>query len=500
MLRKQGYQTKFLYSDEIYSKLIDANSLLESINREFDFSFINEEVKDVYCEDNGRPSIPPVILYKATLVQRLKGLSDEEMERVAKYDIEIKHFLGIPIENVSFDYSTLSVFRKRLGVKRFELIFRKMLEQITQKGLLGDYTTQIIDSMPVLTKAALPSVTALIYSSIKHCIKSVRDEKKKTELLKALEVDEQKLEHYSKARPLFKLDDKQKKKGFIKAVKRAITLIECMKDVEESQEELSFLKQIIEENIVFEGEMAKERKEKPPKSIKTLVDKDAKLGHKSKEETIFGYKHHISITENGFITASATTSMAEKDDEQLTPLVEKQHDIGLKANKIKADSAYGNPYNFIETDAMNIELEAPMRKGTCNEGFNWHNFILSDDGKCLTCPNGIITWNRGKNKFMFPVRACKNCPLKEKCTTSRTNRTVVIPEEHELLRKIMKKHEKNKHIKTGKNRLFVENILAFLEKLTGKITPYFNFQATNIHNLLVATLSNMIKCVRIRGA
>ena len=114
MLRKQGYQTKFLYSDEIYSKLIDANSLLERINKEFDFSFINEEVKDVYCEDNGRPSIPPVILYKATLVQRLKGLSDEEMERVAKYDIEIKHFLGIPIEDVSFDYSTLSVFRKRL--------------------------------------------------------------------------------------------------------------------------------------------------------------------------------------------------------------------------------------------------------------------------------------------------------------------------------------------------------------------------------------------------
>jgi hypothetical protein len=51
MLRKEGYQTKFLYSDEIYNKLIDKNSLLESINKEFDFSFINEEVKDVYCED-----------------------------------------------------------------------------------------------------------------------------------------------------------------------------------------------------------------------------------------------------------------------------------------------------------------------------------------------------------------------------------------------------------------------------------------------------------------
>ena len=49
MLRKEGYQTKFLYSDEIYNRLIDKNSLLERINHEFDFSFINEEVKEDYC-------------------------------------------------------------------------------------------------------------------------------------------------------------------------------------------------------------------------------------------------------------------------------------------------------------------------------------------------------------------------------------------------------------------------------------------------------------------
>jgi len=499
MLRKQGYQTKFLYSDEIYMRLIDKNSLLESINKEFDFSFINEEVKDVYCEDNGRPSIPPVILYKATLIQRMKGLSDEEMERVAKYDIEIKHFLGIPIEDTSFDYSTLSVFRKRLGPERFEAIFQKMLEQIKQKGLLNDYNTQIIDSMPVLSKAALPSTTALIYSSIKRCVKTINDDKKKEEILKSLDIDERKLEHLSKARPLFKLDDKQKKKAFGKAVERAITLIKEIKDFEETQEELSFLKQIIEENVIFEDELVKEREKKPPKPIKTLVDKDARIGHKSKDDSFFGYKHHISITENGFITTSTTTTMAEKDDEQFSPIVEKQQEVGLKTEKDKADSAYGNPYNFVEADIMDVELEAPLRKGRCEDGFNWQDFILSNNGDCLTCPNGIMAPNAGKNKFIFPVKACKSCPFKDKCTKSRTNRTVSIPEEHELLRKIMEKQKKNRNVKTGKNRLFVENIFAFLEKLRGKITPYFNFKATKIHNLLVATLSNMIKCVRLGG-
>jgi hypothetical protein len=499
MLRKQGYQTKFLYSDEIYKKLIDKNSLLESINKEFDFSFINEEVKNAYCEDNGRPSIPPTILYKATLVQRMKGLSDEEMERVAKYDIEIKHFLGIPLEDTSFDYSSLSVFRKRLGPQRFEAIFQKMLEQIKQKGLLDDYKTQIIDSMPVLTKAALPSTTALIYSSIKRCIKAVKDKGKKEEILKSLDTDERKLEHYSKARPLFKLDDEQKKKAFGKSVRRALKLTEQIRDLEETKEELSFLKQIIQDNVVLEGDLAKEREKKPPKCIKTLVDKDAKLGHKSKDEMLFGYKHNVSITENGFITATTTTTMADKDDEQLMPLVEKQQEADLKAEKIKADSAFGNPYNFIESDAMGIELEAPLRKGRCEEGFNWYDFILSNDSSCLTCPNEISAPKSGKNKFIFPVKACKSCPLKDKCTTSRTNRVVTIPKEHKLLRQVMEKQAGNKDVKTGRNRLFVENIFAFLEKLRGKITYYFSLANTTTHNVVVATLSNMIKCIRLKG-
>jgi len=92
-----------------------------------------------------------------------------------------------------------------------------------------------------------------------------------------------------------------------------------------------------------------------------------------------------------------------------------------------------------------------------------------------------------------------SCPLKTKCTTSRTNRTVVIPEERDLLMEMIKKQEKNKEVKTGKNRLFIENIFAFLEKLGGKVTPYFNLTATTIHNLLVSTLSNMVKCVRLKG-
>ena len=107
--RKDEHQAQLLSSNKIYEYLIEDNDIFEKILKVFNFSFIYDEVEHLYCADNGRPPEDPVRLYKATLVQRLKGLSDPEMEYVARYDIRIKHFLGIPIQDYGFDYSTLSL-------------------------------------------------------------------------------------------------------------------------------------------------------------------------------------------------------------------------------------------------------------------------------------------------------------------------------------------------------------------------------------------------------
>ena len=37
--------------------LVPEDSLYRKIDKYIDFSFIYDEVKDLYCEDNGRPSI-----------------------------------------------------------------------------------------------------------------------------------------------------------------------------------------------------------------------------------------------------------------------------------------------------------------------------------------------------------------------------------------------------------------------------------------------------------
>ena len=54
--------------------LVPEDSVFRKIDKYIDFSFIYDEVKELYCEDNGRPSIDSVILFKLVFIEALDGL------------------------------------------------------------------------------------------------------------------------------------------------------------------------------------------------------------------------------------------------------------------------------------------------------------------------------------------------------------------------------------------------------------------------------------------
>ena len=61
---------------EIFSieGFVPADHLLRKIDSAVDFSHIYDIVEDLYCADNGRPSIDPVVIFKMVLIQHLYGL------------------------------------------------------------------------------------------------------------------------------------------------------------------------------------------------------------------------------------------------------------------------------------------------------------------------------------------------------------------------------------------------------------------------------------------
>ena len=120
-------------------EIVPEDSLFRKVDKYIDFTFIYEEVKDLYCEDNGRPSIDPVILFKLVFIQALDGIkSMRQTCKKIKVDAEYRWFLGIPFGEDTPHFSTFSknYERRFKGSDIFEKIFINIVNQAIKYKLV----------------------------------------------------------------------------------------------------------------------------------------------------------------------------------------------------------------------------------------------------------------------------------------------------------------------------------------------------------------------------
>ena len=122
-------------------EIVPQDSLFRKIDKYIDFTFIYDEVKDLYCENNGRPSIDPVVLFKLVFIQTLDGIKSmsKTCEKI-KVDAEYRWFLGIPFGQDTPHFSTFSknYERRFKGTDVFENIFINIIKQAQKYGMLND--------------------------------------------------------------------------------------------------------------------------------------------------------------------------------------------------------------------------------------------------------------------------------------------------------------------------------------------------------------------------
>lgn len=120
--------------------MVPEESLFRKIDRMIDFTFIYDEVKDYYSENNGRPSIDPVVLFKLVFIQTLDGIKSmrKTCEKI-KVDAEYRWFLGIPFGVQTPHFSTFSknYERRFKDTEVFENIFLNIVNQAIDYGLVG---------------------------------------------------------------------------------------------------------------------------------------------------------------------------------------------------------------------------------------------------------------------------------------------------------------------------------------------------------------------------
>ena len=150
MLRAKSRQLSF-YGNHIYDRVIPQDHFLKLLDRAVDFSFVNELCHDVYTPDFGRPAYEPEMMFKILFLQFLYDISDRRIEEEVNFNLVLKWFVGLAIDETPPDSSSFSRFRDRLGEKRFADIFNQIVEMARSKGLISDRLS-IVDSTHVKAK------------------------------------------------------------------------------------------------------------------------------------------------------------------------------------------------------------------------------------------------------------------------------------------------------------------------------------------------------------
>lgn len=123
-------------------QLVPQNHLVRKIDKAIDFEFIRDEVAHLYCQDNGRPPVDPVRLFKILLLGYIFGVpSERKLIKEIEVNVAYRWFLRMCLTEKVIDASTLSQNRIRRfnGTDIFERIFNNIVEQAIAKDLINGY-------------------------------------------------------------------------------------------------------------------------------------------------------------------------------------------------------------------------------------------------------------------------------------------------------------------------------------------------------------------------
>ena len=138
---------------------VAADHFLRKIDRVLDTAFVRELTAACYADGLGRPSIDPEVYFRMQLVAYLYGISSErQLCEDVYYNLAYRWFCRLPLKEDVPDHSSLTRIRDRYGAEIFESVFRKIVEQCKQKGLVKDSCRVMTDATLIAADASLNSL------------------------------------------------------------------------------------------------------------------------------------------------------------------------------------------------------------------------------------------------------------------------------------------------------------------------------------------------------
>ena len=354
--------------------LVPKDHLLRKVEAAIDFSFVREELKGYYSQDNGRPSIDPVVLIKLCIINYMYGLNSMRRTiRECEVNNAYRWFLGYDLLEPVPHFTTFGKnYNHRFADSDiFEKIFAKILDEAISCKLL-DTNVIYIDGTHIKANAnTKKNVKVQVQKESKHY---------KKQLLKEINADR----------------EKQGKKPF---------------DDDDGKGN-------------FETKT----------ETKSTSDPESGLFHKGEHKKCFAYTAHTVCDKDNFVLHSEVTAGNIHDSIMFDSVYEKvkiKHGI---PEAVVADAGYKTPWIAKQiTDDLAKPIfpyKRPMGARKENPEFSSRNYIYDEYYDCYLCPNNQVlsysTTNReGYREYKSKNYICENCLDLTDCTKS-SNKTKVI--------------------------------------------------------------------------
>lgn len=430
MQGKKPYQEKLFVSFQL-SNAVPADNIYRKLKELVDFSFLYKATSQYYG-DEGQKSIDPVVFMKLMLVGYLENLnSDRRIVSMSKMRLDILYFIGYDIDEELPWHSTLSRTRQLYGQEVFTEMFRAVLKQCIDKGMVSG-RRQAIDGVYVKANASLDSMVE----------REIMDD----------------VDAFGK-----ELDANEEEKK--------VPIADINKNRYRYHDDLA------------------QKKNPSNKTHYSPTDPDAKMSVKPGKATALNYLGQVSVDTVSHVITHIQAFTADRRDSECLPEVIESLIKNLSGNEIRleeivADKGYSSGEAIKALEQKGIIGYIPNRGQFV---YQRDNFNYQSDGDYYICPNGKNLTYRGISKdgnyynklYSLAKKECIGCPLSQLCSAYGKNGIARIKET------VDRPYYQRMHLRmqTKKAKILMKKRQSTVEPVIGTLVTYLGMKKVNVKGL-----------------
>ena len=512
MMGERTAQEKLFAADHIYLDYVGRDTLYGYLAQHRGKLFRDEDFAILYCRNNGRPSVPPSVAVSILFLRAYEGVSFVEAIERTKYDLRWKVALGLEMEEVPMQKSTLQEFQARLVLnEQGEVLLKKSIDEARRAGYVTSRKIRVaLDTTPTLGKGAVKDTYNLLADGIEKLACRLAEVAGEPIVGWA---EKERLHRYFgsslKGEAGIDWDDKAQRDQLLSEIvqdgRRLLSLAEQAQHEhpehgEAIQADAALLERLIRQDVEEKpggGCQIKEGTEKD--RLISIHDPEMRHGRKSASKTFNGHKAAVAVDmESQLICGVEVLAGNAGDQEKALELVHQAERVmQAQVEETVGDCAYGGgPTRKAFADEQRLlTAKAPTsHNGDC---FPKSAFAIDLDRMEVRCPAGQTTTEyeslgaNGGKRFVFATETCQACCLRSQCVRGQAGRSISIQPEERLQQQARAHNQTEAGQKSLRERVVVEHRIARLVRLGIRYSRYFGKTKTRFQVILAAVVANL---------